>query len=129
MDLLVFIITVVILFAGPLIEKKLKQAAQDADVANKDIDTQAPTDVFSDLMPDLNPDNEPVLETKFDYPVSPEYEVPQEEVFERDVVERDVFEHKVLEDKVLEEKEPVKPREKIDPKKLVIYSEIMNPKF
>ena len=30
---------------------------------------------------------------------------------------------------ILEEPEPEGPKEKIDPKKLVLYSEIMNPKF
>ena len=55
-------------------------------------------------------------------PVAPK---PQQRTFDLEDVQRQTKARKPM----LIEEEETSPREKIDPKKLVLYSEIMNPKF
>lgn len=135
--LLFILLPVIFKFIGKRLEQsgKSEKAGKFKKIAEKlNGDEEVETPVFDWLSdePDEEPFEEPVKPAPVVIPVPAE---PQIHLWEAEAqpVSKKKIKHAQKSVKarkpMLEEEVPQKKREKIDPKKLVIYSEIMKPKY
>lgn len=111
-----------------LIGKRLEQAgkAEGAgkirEISKKYLDSDSEDTEFEDIRQWFNGNSEPVAQVPVEAPVM---EMPVEEAVPAfDILKKDKKSPILLEEDSNKEK-----KEKIDPKKLVVYSEIMKPKY
>lgn len=111
-----------------LIGKRLEQAGKDEEAgkirefSKKYLDQESEDSDFEDIRQWFNGDSEPEEEAPLEVPV---VELPKEEAVPAfDILKKD------KKSPILQEEDSNKEKkEKIDPRKLVIYSEIMKPKY
>ena len=135
--LLFILLPVIFKFIG----KRLEQSGQSdkagkfkkiAETLNGDEEVETPISDWLSEEPDEDPFEDPVKPAPVVIPVPAE---PQIHLWEAEAqpVSKKKIKHAQKSVKarkpMLEEEVPQKKREKIDPKKLVIYSEIMKPKY
>lgn len=111
-----------------LIGKRLEQAGKDEEAgkirefSKKYLDQESEDSDFEDIRQWFNGDSEPEEDAPLEVPV---VELPKEEAVPAfDILKKD------KKSPILQEEDSNKEiKEKIDPRKLVIYSEIMKPKY
>ena len=129
METLLGLLFILLPFILKLIGKKLEKAGQPETAAKmRDIARKVAPDeeeTFEDFRKWLQP--EPTVVEQPEEIAAPVVK-PLSPVVEENVVRQVPLPVKPAKKPILEE-EPQKEREKIDPKKLVVYSEIMKPKY